>query len=347
MGLVTFVSPVARHDLFLPALDASDGFPVTALQTMIERQAGVIEEIADSDVSGAANLLRGARTIRLIGTGTSQHAAELGAFLFRSCGVPARSAAAAEIARWETLASDEAIIVISHTGQTAFALRCRAQAIMAELPLVSITGPGADWREAIVTPVREESETYTVSYLAALAVLGMLGHELGGADSGPAALRAVAEQVRAVAASPQIDEVPVPARALAIVGAGPWAVTAREGALKIREAARMICEGFDAERLLHGAAVPYGPADGLVVVQPDADPDGLLDALAAAASQEGVQVSVLAEDDRSSSPFLDQFAMTVRLQSLASRLAFLRRTDPDVAIAGAWNQNRLWKLGSP
>jgi glutamine---fructose-6-phosphate transaminase (isomerizing) len=320
---------------------------MTALQTMIERQADVIEEIAGSVVSPAVALLRNARTIRLIGTGTSQHAAELGAFLLRSCGVPARSASAAEIARWETLASDEAVIVISHTGKTAFALRCRDQAIAAELPLVSITGPGADWPEAIVTPVREESETYTVSYLAALAVLGMLAHELGGADSGAVALRGVAEQVRAVAVRPRVDDVAIPARALAIVGAGPWAVTAREGALKIREAARMICEGFDAERLLHGGAVPYGPADGLVVVQPDADPDGLLDALAATAIEEGIQVSTLAEEDRSNSPFLDQFAMTVRLQSLASRLATLRRTDPDAAIAGAWTQERLWNLGAP
>jgi len=307
----------------------------------------VIEEIAGFVVSPAVALLRPARTIRLIGTGTSQHAAELGAFLLRSCGVPARSASAAEIARWETLASDEAVIVISHTGKTAFALRCRDQAIAAKLPLVSITGPGADWPEAIVTPVREESETYTVSYLAALAVLGMLAHELGGADSGVVALRGVAERVRAVAARPRVDEVPIPARALAIVGAGPWAVTAREGALKIREAARMICEGFDAEHLLHGGAVPYGPADGLVVLQPDADPDGLLAALAATAIEEGIQVSTLAEDDRSNSPFLDQFAMTVRLQSLASRLATLRRTDPDTAIAGSWAQERLWNLGAP
>src|SRR3712207_7174955 len=35
-----------------------------------------------------------------------------------------------------------------------------------------------------------------------------------------------------------------------------WQVTAREGALKLREAARRLAEGFDAEYLLHGSAVP-------------------------------------------------------------------------------------------
>ncbi len=320
---------------------------MTALQRMIERQADVIEQIAGLDVSRAADTLRGTQRIRLVGTGTSQHAAELGAFWLRCCGVPAHSSGAAELAGWETLAGDEAVVVVSHTGQTAFALRCRAQAVAAGRPLVSITGPAVDWPEAIMTPVKEESETYTVSYLAALAVLGLLAHELADADSGPTELRAVADRVRAVTAAPRVEGVPVPARALAIVGAGPWAVTAREGALKIREAARMLCEGFDGERLLHGAAVPYGPTDGLVVLQPDADPDGLLDALVDTAARAEVPVSVLADDQRSGSPFLDQFTMTVRLQSLAQRLATLRGTDPDVAIVGSWADEPLWTLGAP
>ena len=48
-------------------------------------------------------------------------------------------------------------------------------------------------------------------------------------------------------ADPGIDAVPVPARSLAIVGCGPWGITAREGALKLREGARMLAEGFDTE----------------------------------------------------------------------------------------------------
>jgi glucosamine--fructose-6-phosphate aminotransferase (isomerizing) len=322
-------------------------FRMTALQRTIEQQADAIAEVSRLDISRAARSLRAARRLRLVGTGTSQHAAELGAFLLRTCGVPAQATGAAETARWDSFAADDGVIVLSHTGETAFALRCRAQASAAGCPLVSITGPGAGWPEAIVTPIKEESETYTASYLTALAVLGLLAHELASADPSPSALREVAEQVRAAAAKPELEQVAVPARALAIVGVGPWAITAREGALKIREAARMICEGFDGERLLHGAAVPYGPADGLVILQPDADPDGLLDAIARAAAEEGIPVSVLASHQRSASPYLDQFAMTVRLQSLASRLATQRRTDPDVAIVGAWGHQQLWTLGAP
>ena len=85
----------------------------------------------------------------------------------------------------------------------------------------------------------------------------------------------------------------MPARSLAIVGCGPWGITAREGALKIREGARMLAEGFDTDRLLHGGAVPTSAADGLVVLEPDADPDGLTGAVGdARAQRSGYPVAV-------------------------------------------------------
>lgn len=320
---------------------------MTALNEMIEREASVLHEMARIDVSAACEKLAGADGVVLVGTGTSEHAAQLGAYLLRTVGVRARSVGAATLARWDRLDPGEATIVISHTGTTAFALRCRQAVLDGGRPLVSITGPDAGWPEAIMTPVAETSETYTVSYVAALAVIGRLAHALAGAPTGPEQLRVLAGRVEMLAAGPRIDEVAVPARSLAIVGAGPWAVTAREGALKVREGARMLAEGFDAERLLHGGAVPYGPADGLVALQPDADPDGLVAAVAAAAAQEGIPVATLTGERLGDCAFLDQIPMTVRLQLLASWFAELRRTNPDVAITGAWGGEPLWELGAP
>jgi glucosamine--fructose-6-phosphate aminotransferase (isomerizing) len=122
-------------------------------------------------------------------------------------------------------------------------------------------------------------------------------------------------------------------------------VTAREGALKLREAARMLAEGFDAEYLLHGSAVPLGPADGLVLLEPDADRDGLVAAIGEAAAAERVPVSTLSlETDLP--PVLAQIPMTVVLQRLAASWARLRAQDPDVAIVGAWAEPTLWELGS-
>ena len=228
----------------------------------------------------------------------------------------------------------DAVIVISHTGETAYARRVRQQALDAQIPVVSITGPGAGWPEAIVTPVRERSETYTVSYTAALAVLALLAHDLGASGTGPDALDAVARRVDAIIDDPGIGHLRPPERAMALVGAGPWHVTAREAALKLREAGHLLCEGFDAERLLHGAAVPYRRGDLLVALQPSADPDGLVAAVTAAAADQGIEVATVEEAEIPASPVLAQIPLTVRLQLLTAHFADLLGTNPDVAIAG-------------
>jgi glucosamine--fructose-6-phosphate aminotransferase (isomerizing) len=320
---------------------------VTALERAITRSADALREVAQLDVDGSVARLRGAERILVIGTGTSYHAAELAEQLLSEHGLDARALTASAFADRPLPADGTAAIVISHTGETAYALAARRRLTEAGVPLVTITGPGSGWPEAIVTPDKEASETYTVSYLAALGVLGLLSAQLAGSATGPAALGEVADRVDSVLRDPAIGHVPMPARALALVGRGSWGVTAREGALKLREGARMLCEGFDAERLVHGFAVPYGPADGLVLLAPEADRDGLVAALGEAAAAEGIPVSELAAPDGLPEPFLAQIPLTVRLQCLAARCAGLRGTDPDTAITGAWALPQLWELGAP
>ena len=229
----------------------------TALLRMILQQGDALDRMAGLDLAEPAGVLAGAARIILVGTGTSQHAAELGAMMLAVAGRDARWYPAATWARWGTgPRPGDALLVISHTGETAYAARARADALAAGVPVVSITGTGRAWPEAIETVAPDESHTYTVSYTAALAVLARLAHELGSPDGSPGQVAQAATAVRHVCAEPGIDEVAVPARSLAIVGPGPWGITAREGALKIREGARMLAEGFDTDRLLHGGAVP-------------------------------------------------------------------------------------------
>jgi glutamine---fructose-6-phosphate transaminase (isomerizing) len=115
----------------------------------------------------------------------------------------------------------------------------------------------------------------------------------------------------------------------------------------------MLAEGFDTDRLLHGGAVPLTAADGLVVLEPAADPDGLTAALGSAAGAERVPVAVLAAADVAATgsgqlpPLLAQIPMTARLQLLAERFARLRRQNPDVAITGEWDAPALWQMGAP
>jgi glutamine---fructose-6-phosphate transaminase (isomerizing) len=186
-----------------------------------------------------------------------------------------------------------------------------------------------------------------VSYTAALGVLGLLAQELAGTGTGSEALRGAAADAERVIATPDVERVTLPRRALALVGAGPWGVTAREGALKLRESAHVLAEGFDPERLLHGAAVPYGADDVLIVLEPAADSDGLAGAVAAAAEAEGMTTFVFEDPARSADPFIAQIAATVRLQLLALHLTERNGTDPDTAITGAWAAEPIWELGGP
>jgi glutamine---fructose-6-phosphate transaminase (isomerizing) len=322
----------------------------TALLRMINSQADALERMGELDLAGPAAVLGQAGRVVIVGTGTSQHAAELGAMMFAQAGRDACWYPAASWARWGPgPRAGDAVCVISHTGETAYAARARAGALAAGVPLVSITGVGRGWAEAIETVGPDESHTYTVSYTSVLAVLARLAHELGWPDGSAGQLAQAAEQVRLACADPGIEAVPVPARSLAIVGCGPWGVTAREGALKLREGARMLAEGFDTDRLLHGAAVPYTAADGLVVLEPGADPDGLTGAVGDAARREGIPVAVLEApaDGGRLPPLLAQIPMTVRLQLLAETFAGLRHQNPDIAIVGAWDEPSLWRMGSP
>jgi glucosamine--fructose-6-phosphate aminotransferase (isomerizing) len=321
----------------------------TALLRMIGQQGDALDRMAGLDVTRPAGILAAAGRVVLVGTGTSLHAAELGAMMLDAAGRDARWYPAATWARWSTgPRPGDALLVLSHTGETAYAARARADALAAGVPVVSVTGVGRGWPEAIETVAPDESHTYTVSYTATLAVLARLAHELGAADGSPGEVAQAAAAVRRACADPRTEDVAVPARSLAIAGCGPWGITAREGALKVREGARMLAEGFDTDRLLHGGAVPLTAADGLVLLEPAADPDGLTAALGSAAEAEGVPVSVLAAADGDRlPPLLAQIPMTVRLQLLAERLARLRRQNPDVAIVGAWDEPALWQMGAP
>ncbi len=324
---------------------------MTRLQEMIGLTPKALNAVAAMDISAAAQRLRPAGRLLLTGTGTSHHAAQLGAYLLRGAGLDAQAVACSELVRWHPpLRDGDGLIVITHTGQTAYARAARAAALEAGVPLLSITGPRVQWPEAVHTPITEESETYTVSYITALGVLGLLAHELTGVDSGHDALGLAAGSLAAVIADPEIAAIEPPRRALTLVGPGIWSVTAREGALKLREAAHLLAEGYDSELLLHGSAVPLGREDVLIALAPEADADGLTAAVLQAAAREGVRTHTLSGEPGAQTPaevFIAQLLTGVRLQLLAAQFAHARHTDPDVVITGAWTDDALWSAGSP
>ena len=235
--------------------------------------------------------------------------------------------------------------MITHTGETAYALAARALAFTGGLDTVTITKRGTAFPRAIETVDAETSETYTVSYTTALVALALIAQELGAESLADDALAAVPAAVQAAIDDPGVDaDAHARARPRASPEPGPRRVTAREGALKVREAARVLAEGYDVEYLLHGSAVPLDGRDHVVTLAPPDEP--LVGGVATAAAAEGIGHTSLREPS-ATSPLLAQIPLTVRLQMLALRLAREGGHDPDRVITGAWADEALWRTGAP
>jgi glutamine---fructose-6-phosphate transaminase (isomerizing) len=325
----------------------SDSRP--ALATQIESQPGELERILGEPLDeSAVARLQPARRIWLVGTGTSQHAAELGALFLQAAGRDARAMSSMTFARWTPPLDDhDAVVVISHNAgtETAYAGSAWTLATERNLRVLPTTRIGGELPEALETVSKETSHTYTVSYTAVLLQLARLAHALGADAFDPGTLALLPTAVAEAIASPGTGDVEPPERLLVIAGSGPAGITAREAALKVREASRFPSEGYDLELLLHGHAVPLDERDHLVLLRPP-DPDGLLEGVATAARTERVRTTVVAEP--SSLPaLLAQIPLVVRLQVLALRYATERGYDPDVAIERAWADEALWAIGSP
>jgi glutamine---fructose-6-phosphate transaminase (isomerizing) len=323
----------------------------TSLERQILAQPDELDRLIGSGqvrerIYEAAQGLHRARRIWLVGTGTSQHAGAIAASMIQEAGRAAHAVSSMQFVGWAPIVGpQDAIIVITHTAETAYALAARALAFEAGLEVVMVTREGAGFPNTIETVPKETSETYTLSYTTALFALAMLAKEMGAETITEDKLALIPGAVRNAIEASGTETIGLPARMLTLVGEGPTAITAREGALKIREAARMLAEGFDAEFLLHGSAVPLTAEDRLVAVTPP-DRDGLVEALLRAAEGEGIPVSRVREP----APLplhLAQIPLTVRLQVLALRFALTRNQDPDTVITGRWADEGLWRIGRP
>jgi len=320
----------------------------TALERQIVSQPEQLEAmLAEPIPASAVERLRGVNRIWLVGTGTSQHAAELGAAMLSEAGRAAHATSSMSFANRPPFAEGDGVILISHNAgtETAFAGAVWTMAMRAGLPVVPITRRGGSLPDAIETVEKETSHTYTASYTAALVQLARLAYELRAGVFTPEVLVRVPGAVRAAIAEPGTEAIARPERLLVLTGEGPASVTAREGALKVREASRSTAEGYDVEYLLHGHAVPLNASDHLVTLVPP-DTQGLTAGVEVAARAAGIPVTRVEEGADLPSP-LEQIPLTVRLQILALRFALERGQNPDVAIEGPWDDPGLWAIGSP
>ncbi len=278
--------------------------------------------------AGAARIA--GRRVFLVGTGTSWHAANQGAYFLRLAGAEAEAVSAADCALWGPRPTPaDALVLLSHRGTKRYASQVLDRARADGVPTVTIGGEGAPSVD-IVTVTQETAGTFTASHLGALARLAQLaaalGADLGELDAVPAAVAAALE-----APEPGVE---LPERGLEFVGTGPNQWTAAEGALKVREAARVFTAGLAAEQLLHGPAFALGPRDALVSLDGGGPGATRLAEVADAIEALGTRVYRFAAPELGEP--LSVFPLTATVQRIALAFAVRLGTDPDDVQPKAW-----------
>ncbi len=305
--------------------------------TMARQPADLRRLLADPDPAARAAELLSGRRVLLAGTGTSWHAANHGAWLLRAAGLEAWPLQPFDAAVGGPRPSaGDALVLLSHTGEKRHSADLLARAARDGVPTVAIGGIGTRGTTLETVEV-ETSSAYTASHLDALLRLAQLavalGASLGDLDAVPDAVAATLAGPSPVAAAPR--------RLLEFTGAGPNAWTAAEGALKLRETARIATQGLMVEQLHHGPAVALGPDDALVALDGGGPGASRVAEVADAAEASGATVHRVVARDLGEP--LSIFPLTVAVQRIALELAEAADTDPDAFGYDVPGREAIWE----
>jgi glucosamine--fructose-6-phosphate aminotransferase (isomerizing) len=258
----------------------------------VAEQPDVVAALLDTELPA----LDPGRPIVFTGIGTSLHVCRIAAAWTRIVTegrVRPAAIDAHDLALNEAVQPADQVVVVSHRGTKRYPNQVLAAARAAGASTVAVTGVGENAPVADVvvrTCPQEKASTHTVSYTAALTVLGRLVAQTFDA----------AELTKALADAPaamrQTLGLPLPAEAVdAIVSAAPTivagtgldAITADEAALKLKEGTYRWAEGMHTEFALHGTPAVFSSSTAAFLLRsPDdggrtADLAGLLGALGA------------------------------------------------------------------
>jgi glutamine---fructose-6-phosphate transaminase (isomerizing) len=296
---------------------------MSAMAETIASQPGELRRLLAEDSAGgpAAERLRGRRVL-LVGTGTSWHAASIGAWFLRAAGVDAWAVQAMDAALGGPRpGAGDGLILLSHRGTKLYTTDVVERARADGATVVSISARGVAGAD-IETVEPERSSAFTASHLGALMRVAQLAVALG-ADLD---LGSVPDAVAEVVDGPPIGVEP-PARSLEFIGAGPNQWTAAEGALKIRETAYVAASGLAVEQYLHGPSVAVGPKDTLVALNGGGPGEERL--LAVVRSTESVGATVRLFEAKAAGELLSVFPLTAVVQRIALEAAERLGTNPD------------------
>jgi glutamine---fructose-6-phosphate transaminase (isomerizing) len=230
-------------------------------------------------ITQAAERLRAMDHVVVSGVGTSWHAALVGELLLAGIGglgYRARAIHASELTGyWPAPSARTGIVVVSHRGSAPVARQAMEKSATADGVGVAVTGKSADGLPGAAFTLRtvepEASRAHTVSYTSALALLAMLAAEVGHDDAFRREVDGLPDHLALLLGQESWEELAkrfAGRRRYWLVGGGPNAATALEGALKMTEANGASASGFGCEQFLHGPCAALTSDDLVVLVAP-------------------------------------------------------------------------------
>lgn len=317
----------------------------------------LVERPNTATLADAAARLRDAEQVWFAGVGTSWHAALVAELLFArvgSMGARARAVHAFDlVSYWPPPGPRTAVVVVSHRGGR-LATTTLGHGRAGGAAAIALTGKGSEGLAAadvlLVTVDQEASGTHTVSYTTALGLLTSLAAAVGDDADVPGALQGLPDHLALLLGQESWDDLAErfgDRRRYWVVGGGPNAATAYEGALKLSEGSHVLAEGVQCEQFLHGPYAALEPEDLVVVIAVPGPSHARCVDVARVARAIGAPVLALAEeDDREIAALatetialapvpelLSPILAVVPLQLLTYHLALRRGTNPDTMRA--------------
>jgi len=345
----------------MPGLGAAHPFHMyEGIRQQPDRVSRVLQNQREL-VERAAFAVASRKRILLAGIGTSFHAAHYGEQCLRALSggrIHAGVEQSFELVNYPlALGADDAMILVSHRGARNFSVEALHLAQTSGALTIAVTGElggegmgSADF--LIKTCEQEVSNAHSKSFTTAMAALALLAIHVARArnQGGDAALHLSAlaaipaAMEKALAVEEQVAGI---ARMVALrpriifTGAGPNWVTAREGALKVKESAFVASEGFETEQFLHGPNLEVDGRAAMVSVLSGGAGDPRMISLLRAVGEIGLlRVAVVPEGIEPPPAehvvrvprvpeWLSPFVTLIPVQWLAYWMAVERGTNPD------------------